>query len=186
MLRTTYCLSVLEGWWFGPCWKTTCPSCTLRSSCCSRSWIVARGSRHRGSARLSSLRDDGSSSRLSSQLFIRNAQNVSNVGPQYKPQNRQEGLELRVVGLRRPMENHQDGSFGKGRPKTFLRDPIWQGIGAIIALVALAVTVLLSFDPFHWLARGPELRVYRDFWFYPVVSFGTGIESRLTVLVLQP
>jgi hypothetical protein len=47
-----------------------------------------------------------------------------------------------------------------------LRDPIWQAIGAIIAIAALIISLFVTYDIYQRSARPSELAISKEFWQY--------------------
>lgn len=59
----------------------------------------------------------------------------------------------------------------------FLRDPIWQFIGAILAVIAIAISIF-----FFYLQRTKKSLIYDVLLDYPLLSSKSGLENRVQIL----
>jgi hypothetical protein len=63
-----------------------------------------------------------------------------------------------------------------------LRDPLWQGIGALAAILAIAASVFVAYDVAHEPIGAAQLTIAEEFDFDPL-SFARSMDSQVALLV---
>jgi hypothetical protein len=63
-----------------------------------------------------------------------------------------------------------------------LKSPVWQGIGAIVSIIALLISTFIAYDIYQKSSQTSELTVERGYVFNPI-DFGEDATKRIAMLI---